>query len=218
MRKMNEDNDNAAQTMTRMITEASRSTASAWAPYVMLSALSAALMLGGETLSSALRYDRLAVDSGEWWRLITANLVHLGWWHWLFNVLSLALLVLLCPERPSIGEWLLRILLIGMGMCLGLHLFTPKLQNYVGLSGLAYGLLAFGFVRQIVAGDRFAIACLGFITARIVWEMVIGAPKSEEALIGGSVVAESHLYGVVAAVLYGLMTGAFRRPARPATA
>lgn len=204
--------------MTRMITEASRSTVAAWMPYLLLSALSGLLMLGGDPVTAILRYDRLAVDGGEWWRLFTANLVHLGWWHWLFNVLSLALLIVLCPERPVIREWLSRILLIGIGMCLGLHLFTPKIENYVGLSGLAYGLLVFGFVRQVVAGDRFAIACLGFIAARIVWEMVIGAPQSEEILIGGSVVAESHLYGVVAAVIYGLATGAFRRPARPATA
>lgn len=187
-------------------------------PYLLLSALSGLLMLGGDPVTAILRYDRLAVDGGEWWRLFTANLVHLGWWHWLFNVLSLALLIVLCPERPVIREWLPRILLIGIGMCLGLHLFTPKIENYVGLSGLAYGLLVFGFVRQVVAGDRFAVACLGFIAARIVWEMVIGAPQSEEILIGGSVVAESHLYGVVAAVIYGLATGAFRRPARPATA
>lgn len=201
-----------------MITEGSRRSGSAWLPYVLLSALSALLMLGGDPVTSMLRYERAAVASGEWWRLLSANFVHLGWWHWSFNVASLALLVFLCPEQPSIREWLTRILLIGIGMCLGLHLFTPELKNYVGLSGLAYGLFVFGFLRQIVAGDRFAIACLGFVLARIVWELSVGAPPSEEVLIGGSVVAESHLYGAVAAVIYGLATGAFRRPAQAAMA
>ncbi len=208
--------------MTIMITEASRPTdwtaPSAWLPYLLLSVLSGLMMLGGEPVIEALRYDRVAVGAGEWWRLFSGNLVHLGWWHWFFNVLSFALLVFLCPENNRPGEWLLRVLVIGTGVCFGLHLFTPNLENYVGLSGLAYGLLVFGFIRQILVGDRFAVACLGFVAARIVWEMVIGAPKSEETLIGGSVVAESHLYGVVAAVIYGLATGAFRRPARPATA
>lgn len=204
--------------MTRMIPEGPSSTVAGWLPYAMLSALSGLLLLGGDALSGQLRYERAAVDAGEWWRLLTANFVHLGIWHWFFNVLSLALLVVMCPEKPSMREWLARILLIGMGMCLGLHLFTLKLENYVGLSGLAYGLFVFGFIRQIVEGDRFAIACLGFVVTRIVWELVIGAPKSEETLIGGSVVAESHLYGVVAAVIYGLLTGAFRRPVRPAAA
>lgn len=195
-----------------MIPEASPATPAVWLPPLLIVSLAALLELGGAPVTTALRYDRLAVVDGQWWRLLTANFVHLGWWHWFLNALSFVLLVFLCPERLKLLGWLLRLAVIGAGMCLCLHLFSPRLSTYVGLSGLVYGLFALGFARQIVAGDRFAIACLAFLAARIVWELMIGAPASEEALIGGSVVAESHLYGVFAAFAYGIAAGAFRRP------
>lgn len=196
-----------------MIPEASPRSAAIWLPPLLITLGAALLEAGGGGVTEALRYDRDAVVAGEWWRLVTANFVHLGWWHWFLNALSFGLLALLCPERLRPSEWLARVVVIGAGMSLGLHLMVPTLSFYVGLSGLVYGLFALGFGRQIVAGDRFAIACLAFLAARIVWELVIGAPASEERLIGGAVVAESHLYGVVAAALYGLASGAFRRPA-----
>ena len=200
-----------------MIPEASPRTPSTWTLAVALVLLSGLLEAGGTSVTEALRYERVAVDAGEWWRLVTANFVHLGWWHWTLNAMSLVLLVLLCPERPRPAEGLVRVLLIGAGMTVGLHLFVPGLGAYVGLSGLVYGLFVLGFGRQIAAGDRFAIACQLFVALRIVWELIYGVPSSEVALIGGEVVAESHLTGAVAATLYGLATGAFRRPARPAS-
>ena len=200
-----------------MIPEASPATPAVWLPPLLIVAFSALLELGGAPVTSLLRYDRLAVIDGQWWRLLSGNFVHLGWWHWFLNALSFVLLIFLCPEKLKARDWLLRLTVIGVGMCLCLHLFSPHLFNYVGLSGLVYGLFALGFGRQIAGGDRFAIACLAFLAARIVWELIIGAPASEEGLIGGSVVAESHLFGVLSAAVYGLAAGTFRRPA-PASA
>ena len=185
-----------------MITEPSASSVKVWGPPAVLAAVSVLLMLGGPHLSQFLRYDRAAVAAGQWWRLFSGNLVHLGWWHLLFNVLSLALLVLLCPERLSWAEWLRRVVVIGTGMSLCLYFFVPALKDYVGLSGLVYGLFALGLGRQALHKDEIGIACLVFLAARITWELVKGAPASETELIGGGVVAESHLYGVLCALLY----------------
>jgi len=181
-----------------------------WGPPAALAALSTLLMLGGPHLSQILRYDRAAIAAGQWWRLFSGNLVHLGWWHLLFNVLSLVLLVLLCPERLSWGEWLRRIVVVGTGMSLCLYLLVPGLPTYVGLSGLVYGLFALGLGRQALRRDEIGIACLLFLAARIGWELVKGAPASETELLGGGVVAESHLYGVLCAVLYAAAAYAVR--------
>lgn len=213
MRKVNSNADDDAVTMTTTITEGAPSAPAVWLPPAVLTLISTLLALGGDPVERLLRYDRAAVLAGEWWRLLTGNFVHLGGWHLFLNGLSFVLLVFLCPERVSAREWLLRTVVIGTGMSLGLHFFVPSLATYVGLSGLVYGLFALAFVRQTIGGDRLAAACLAFLAARIVWELVIGAPASEEALIGGGVVAESHLYGAFAAVLYGAARGAFRRPA-----
>jgi rhomboid family GlyGly-CTERM serine protease len=194
-----------------MISEPSASSPAVWGPPALLSALCAVLMLGGDTPLRLLRYDRAAIAAGQWWRLLSDNLVHLGWWHLLFNVLSLVLLVLLCPERLAPLEWLRRLLLVGLGMSLGLYFLSPGIQTYVGLSGLVYGLFVLGLGRQALRKDEIAVACLVFLAARIGWELVMGASASETRLIGGKVVAESHLYGVCSALLYALGAYAWHR-------
>ena len=188
-----------------MITEPTLSSPRIWGPPAALSLLCLLLTLAGPHLSQVLRYDRAAVGAGEWWRLFSGNLVHLGYWHLLLNVLSLALLVLLCPEPLSVAEWLRRLLVVGTGMSLCLYCFAPQVRTYVGLSGLIYGLFVLGFGRQALRRDEIAIACLVFLAARISWELVVGAPASETELIGGGVVAESHLYGICSALAYALL-------------
>ena len=47
------------------------------------------LALGGQRLRMLLQYDRAALATGEWWRLVTGHLVHLGWDHLALNVAGL---------------------------------------------------------------------------------------------------------------------------------
>lgn len=180
-------------------------------PPAVLSAVCGVLMLGGQPLVDLLRYDRAAIAAGQWWRLLSGSLVHLGWWHWLFNVLSLGLLVLLCPERLSPLEWARRLLVLTLGMSLALYYLSPGIQTYVGLSGPVYGLFALGLGRQALRRDEIAIVCLVFLAGRIGWELVNGASASETQLIGGKVVAISHVYGICSALLYALAAYAWRR-------
>lgn len=170
------------------------------------------LGLGGEPVREALRYDTPGIRAGEWWRLLTANFVHLGAWHLFLNELGVLVLVLLCPERLSWAVWLRRLVLVGLGMTLGLYFLVPRIDWYVGCSGLIHGLFVLGLGRQVVRDrDLIAAACLAFLVGKVAWELVVGVPVSDEAAIGGKVLVESHLYGSVAAVIYGVAFGAFTR-------
>ncbi len=169
---------------------------------VVLSAISGVLLWAPPTWLELLRYDRAAVAAGQWWRLLTANFVHLGFWHYILNVVSLVLLVALCPERLSIGDWVARVSVVAVGTCLGLFWGGQGIASYVGMSGMIYGLFLLGLGRQAFAGDLIAIACLVFLAGRVGWEFVVGIPPSEERLIGGHVVPESHLFGMLAALVY----------------
>ena len=170
------------------------------------------LALGGEPVRAALRYDAAAIGAGQWWRLLTGNLVHLGWWHLFLNEVGLVVLVLLCPERLAWSVWLRRIVLIGVGMTASLYFFVPRTEWYVGMSGVIHGLFLLGLGRQIVdRRDLIAAGCLAYLVGKIAWEMVAGVPVSDESAIGGKVLVESHLYGSLSALIYGLIFGAFRR-------
>ena len=195
-----------------MITNADYRSPKVWLPPAALMALILLLGLGGEPLSHALRYDADAIRAGELWRMLTGNLVHLGWWHLALNEIGLVVLVLLCPEELSWGVWLRRLLLLGLGMSAGLFFFVPSTDYYVGMSGVIHGLFVLGLGRQVLIGrDLIAAGCLAYLIGKIVWEMASGVPVSDEAAIGGRVLVESHLYGSLSALLYGLIFGAFWR-------
>jgi membrane associated rhomboid family serine protease len=46
-----------------------------------LLAVCAVLAAGGDELRDLGRYDRQAIESGEYWRLVSGHLVHLGFGH-----------------------------------------------------------------------------------------------------------------------------------------
>jgi rhomboid family GlyGly-CTERM serine protease len=194
-----------------MITKADYAPRAVWLPPAVLVALILALQLGGEGVRSALLYQRELIGAGEWWRLLTANFVHLGWYHALLNVAGTALLVLLCPEPLSPAVWARRVVVIGLAMSLALYAFLPSLHWYVGFSGVLHGLFVLGLGRQAWLRDPVAIAALAFLLGKVAWEMVTGAPLSDEEAIGGRVLVESHLYGSLSALAYGLIFGAFTR-------
>lgn len=195
-----------------MITNADYRSRAVWLPPLVVMAVVLLLGAGGEPVREALRYDREAIEAGEAWRLLTCNWVHLGWWHLFLNEMGLLVLLLLCPERLSPWVWARRVVLIGLGMSAGLYFFVPGTQWYVGMSGAIHGLFLLGLGRQIVAGrDLIAAGCLAYLVGKIAWEMVVGVPVSDEAAIGGSVLVESHLYGSLSALIYGLIFGAFFR-------
>ncbi len=195
-----------------MITNADYRSTAVWAPPLVVMLLILLLGVGGEPAREALRFERDAIAAGQWWRLLGCNFVHLGWWHLFLNEMGLLVLLLLCPEPLSGRVWLRRLVLIGLGMSGGLYFFVPSAHWYVGMSGVIHGLFLLGLGRQIVASrDLIAAACLAFLVGKIAWELVVGVPVSDEAAIGGSVLVESHLYGSLSALIYGLIFGAFTR-------
>lgn len=192
-----------------MITAAKGSRA-VWLPPLVLMLLVLALGVGGERVTDALRYDRVAIAAGEWWRLLSGNFVHLGWWHLFLNEIGVVVLVLLCPDRLSWAVWGRRLLLLGLGMSLGLYWMVPSVRWYVGLSGVMHGLFVLGLGRQVwVRKDLIAAGCLAYLVGKIAWELASGVPVSDEAAIGGSVLVESHLYGTLSALIYGLVFRVF---------
>jgi rhomboid family GlyGly-CTERM serine protease len=221
-----------------MITNASDNTATTalknpwtelavWGSPLALMALIALLALGGEPWIDALRYDRAAIAGGEWWRLLTGNLVHLpgntivwegfrfhGPWHLFLNELGVLVLVLLCPERLSAAVWARRVILLGLGMSLGLYFFAPSLRWYVGLSGVMHGLFLLGLMPQALKKDIVALGCILYLLGKLGYELYAGAPVSDEHAIGGKVALDSHLWGAISGLVYGLVFRSFWKPER----
>ncbi|MFT4045352.1 MAG: rhombosortase [Solimonas sp.] len=203
-----------------MITKSILRARDVWASPLLLMLLMIVAECFGDAGRAALRFDRALIAQGQWWRLLTGSLVHLGWYHLMLNAIGIGVLVLLCPQRLSPWIWLRRLALLALGMSLCLYAFVPGLQTYVGMSGVIHGLFVLGLVPPLLGRaedgrvpdrcDRLiAGACLAYLLGKLGWEIVTGTPVSDEAAIGGHVVTESHLYGALAAFVYGLVFGSF---------
>ncbi len=48
--------------------------------------------INGDAARAALRYERVAIAAGEWWRLITAHFVHIDLEHTLLNIMGVVLM------------------------------------------------------------------------------------------------------------------------------
>lgn len=146
-----------------------------------------------------LRFGRSEIlESGQWWRVLTGNLVHLGYPHLLLNLAGLLLITLLLAHALSVRQWAFTGLCSMLGVGFGLLIFDPQLSWYVGLSGALYGLLLGGAIAEF--RNHKPIACLiaVYTIGKIVWEQIYGAVESSEAITGGSVIVNAHLYGMVA--------------------
>jgi rhomboid family GlyGly-CTERM serine protease len=161
------------------------------------------LALTGDWGRELFRYDRLAISSGELWRLISGHFVHLGWSHFALNTVGLVLISFLVAARFSAIQWLLITLLIIVGIDLGFWILEPQLGWYVGLSGVLHGLLAAGVASGMRDGQSDSWIIGGLLVIKIIYEQLVGPVPGSEGTSGGDVVVAAHLYGAIAGALAG---------------
>ena len=179
-----------------------------------LALLSTLFALFGDGARNGLRYDRAAIFDGQWWRLISGNLVHLGWPHLLLNLAGLILVWLLFHHALSTRNWIVVTLSSALAVGGGLLLFDPDLRWYVGLSGVLHGLFAAGIVAALFSGKRAEWLLLILFVTKLVWEQTVGSLPGTAELAGGKVIVDAHLYGAIgggAGVLLLLMLRKYRR-------
>lgn len=152
-----------------------------------------------------MRYDRSLIASGEWWRLLTGNLVHLGWHHFFLDGAGVVLLWLLFGAVYRQWQWGVIVVASMLGVGAGLYLFDPGLLWYVGLSGMLHGIYAAGVVGMTRRERRFSLLLALLLAGKLAWEQWHGAAAATVALIGGAVIVDAHLYGALAGLLAGLL-------------
>jgi rhomboid family GlyGly-CTERM serine protease len=174
-----------------------------WPAVVILLLGCAALQIAG--LDLWLRYSRAGIGAGEWWRLVTGHLVHLGAAHLAMNALGAVLVAWLVGAHLRPLAWAVTALACALGIGMGLFWGRPDLEWYVGLSGVLHGLLVAGGVAAL-ADQRergFAGILLMAVIAKLAWEQVSGAATASAALAGGAVVVDAHLFGAITGAIAG---------------
>jgi rhomboid family GlyGly-CTERM serine protease len=164
--------------------------------------------LFGEWGRAALRYERGAIAAGEWWRLITAHLVHLDASHALLNVLGFALMWSLFARDFRPLQWLAILAASVAAIGAGLWFNDPEVDWYVGASGVLHGVMAAGTLAHLRRGDLDGWILAVFIILKLGYEQWSGALPFNES--GEPIVVNAHLYGA----LGGVVAAALMKPPR----
>ena len=84
---------------------------------------------------------------------------------------------------------------------IGIHWFSPDIEQYVGLSGVLHGIFIWGAIEDIKAKERTGYLLLVGVILKIAHEQYYGASEDVASLIGASVAINAHLWGAIGGVI-----------------
>ncbi len=174
-------------------------------PVILIVVLCLALELGGNPVREALAFYRPAVQSGQWWRLITANFVHSGWPHVLLDLSGLVLLWLLFGRTLGVLRFWIATVVGCVAVGLGVLYLSPAVEWYVGISGVLHTYWASGALLAVARREWGGRWLLGFLVAKLVYERIWGPLPTSTWSIGGPILTIAHLYGAIAGAFLGFL-------------
>ncbi|XID74605.1 rhombosortase [Alkanindiges sp. WGS2144] len=147
------------------------------------------------------QHDLMLTEPWRWW---TAHLVHVGWRHYLLNMLALACLPLIFPRLRPI-TLLAGLVILSPLLSAGLYWAVPTVYAYAGLSGVLHGLYVVVALEslRIKTEQKFAGLVLLCIALKILCEKWLGYSQTAQ-LIQAPVLIESHQIGVFVGLVYAL--------------
>ena len=189
-------------------------------PVVLLLLCTALQWLQG-IYPDAFLYDRAALASGQYWRLLTGQLVHTNAAHLMLNAAAVVALwfvfgrIALLGERHPVAAYLGLVAGLSLLISAGLWLWFPEMEYYYGLSGVLHGLFCFGALSDLYqrrwSGALLLLGCF----AKVAWELTAGPSAATAELIEAEVAVSSHLLGsLFGTLLGGLLWFSKSRPAR----
>jgi rhomboid family GlyGly-CTERM serine protease len=115
-----------------------------------LTAAAAVIHLLPTAFSTALQFERTALDAGEWWRLFTAHVTHFGSNHFIWDAAVFLAFGTVC-EFASRWRTALTLGVASIAISFAVWLWQPQFAIYRGLSGLdsaLFGMFAADLLRR----------------------------------------------------------------------
>lgn len=186
-----------------------------WQVPLTIALLCVALSVDGDSLRELLRYERAGLEAGEFWRLLSGHLVHLGTGHLVLNLAALGVLGLLLDGALDRLEWAFAGLVSAFTIDVGLYWLSGEVQWYVGLSGVLHGFMTAGSLKLLAARAPTGLILLSITIGKLLWEQFGGPLPYSELTSGGPVIVDAHLYGALGGTA-GMLAARFVRPRRAA--
>ncbi len=155
------------------------------------------------------RYQFNWLESGHYWRLLSAHWAHTNWVHFLLNAIGLILCMSITTPGWSISRWLCYQLILALGISILFSVFNPELRWYLGYSGVLYGIFLLAAI-DLLPRDRLIGLLLGAaIVIKITLEQTSDINLTSSDIIGSPVIVDAHLYGMLLAMAIALLNRVF---------
>lgn len=146
------------------------------------------------TLQEWVEWNKLAIYSGQWWRIVTGNFSHTNLAHLAMNLAGLWVICYLFRPR-----WRTLIaVVLASATIIGTGLLMTSLGQYLGLSGVLHAVFAFWALKEALEGRRSSWLLVIGGVAKVGWESIYGAPAATAALIEANVATQAHAIGLIA--------------------
>jgi rhomboid family GlyGly-CTERM serine protease len=156
-----------------------------------------AVFAAGDTAALWLRYDRAGLESGQWWRLLTAHLVHYDGAHLVLNLGGMLLTWELWRRWYTPLSWCAGTFVCALTTGAGLLLFSPTVSGYMGFSGILFGLFTLGLLGAMADGDRLSRVFIVLLLAKLLTEQRYPDGTAPSVLGNFTLVADAHLWGAL---------------------
>lgn len=166
-----------------------------WRWPVCVSLVAVVFQAGGWAM--ALRYSPVMIEHGQWWRVLSAQFIHLSWFHLGRDVLALAMIWFGFGTYLSERGWIVLFVWNALVICTGLYLFDPALQWYEGLSGVLYGYLVCAGLLQWATRPWLGAVVVSGTALFALSGVIFGPLPGQDVGLGGPVIPMAHLLGVL---------------------
>ena len=144
---------------------------------------------------AGLTFDRSAIQSEEYWRLISGHFVHTNHSHLAMNLAGVLALWLLQGDDYNARDYLTAAITSAVGVSACLYYLNSSVNWYAGLSGLLHGLFAWGVTADLHARRHISPVLVVGLLAKLLLEQTFGPAPASERLLGYPVVIDANLYG-----------------------
>lgn len=148
--------------------------------------------------------------AGELWRLLSPDFIHFSVLHITFNLLMLWILGGQLEIQKGSIAFLLQVIFVSS--ISNVAQFFDSGYLFGGLSGVVYGLVGYCWVWKRVAPEIFFPDAL--MKFSVVWLLIGYTPLTEWVGLG-RMANSAHLYGLIAGIVWGLITAGLQAKKSP---